>query len=359
MSSFSRTILSLVSVLCILVLGALHVHSAGYSQFQIEIVPGPQCFDGQDNDGDGLIDHPDDPGCDSKADNSEYDGPVCGDGSCNGGEDCSTCSEDCGSCPSGGGGGGGGGGWTRPDPVTSVSFSGRAYPLSQVTILKDGMLALTTVSGPDARFSTTLTGLDAGDYTFSVYSTDSDNRRSTPFTFSVNVTRGASTNISGIFLAPTIDVDKQEVTQGETIAIFGQSVPESAISIMVASENPTFVATETDADGAYLYQFDTSSLAKGQHHTRAKTIQGASVSSESPLVAFLVGNQTVLKKAGGFLMGDVNNDNRVNFIDFSIAAFWYKRALDDAFLMTEGERLNGDNQVTFVDFSIMAYYWTG
>ena len=37
-------------------------------------------------------------------------GAFCGDGTCNAGESCSSCSADCGVCPSGGGGGGGGGG---------------------------------------------------------------------------------------------------------------------------------------------------------------------------------------------------------------------------------------------------------
>ena len=31
----------------------------------------PQCFDNQDNDGDGKIDFPDDPGCDDESDDSE------------------------------------------------------------------------------------------------------------------------------------------------------------------------------------------------------------------------------------------------------------------------------------------------
>lgn len=48
----------------------------------------PQCSDGIDNDGDGLIDHPDDPGCDSTSDNDETD-PVatqCSDGIDNDGD---------------------------------------------------------------------------------------------------------------------------------------------------------------------------------------------------------------------------------------------------------------------------------
>lgn len=39
----------------------------------------PECSDGADNDGDGQIDHPNDPGCDSPEDDSEIDLPECSD----------------------------------------------------------------------------------------------------------------------------------------------------------------------------------------------------------------------------------------------------------------------------------------
>ena len=37
--------------------------------------PSYQCNDGIDNDGDGMIDYPDDPGCDSSTDDDEYNAP--------------------------------------------------------------------------------------------------------------------------------------------------------------------------------------------------------------------------------------------------------------------------------------------
>lgn len=40
-------------------------------------MPAPQCSDGADNDGDGLVDHPGDPGCTSAADADETDAPIC------------------------------------------------------------------------------------------------------------------------------------------------------------------------------------------------------------------------------------------------------------------------------------------
>jgi hypothetical protein len=46
-------------------------------------VPPPQCSDGLDNDGDGLIDYPADPGCTSAGDDSELDPGVCGGGPAN------------------------------------------------------------------------------------------------------------------------------------------------------------------------------------------------------------------------------------------------------------------------------------
>ncbi len=54
------------------------------------------------------------------------------------------------------------------------------------------------------------------------------------------------------------------------------------------------------------------------------------------------------------IQADVNRDRRVNLIDFSIAAFWYKRQGAPAHL-----DLNDDHIVDLADMSIMAYYWTG
>lgn len=63
----------------------------------------PECSDGLDNDGDGLIDLSD-PGCSDPNDNDETDeitppGALCGNGQCDPGESCQTCPQDCGECP--------------------------------------------------------------------------------------------------------------------------------------------------------------------------------------------------------------------------------------------------------------------
>lgn len=258
---------------------------------------------------------------------------------------------------SGGGGGGGGGGIISSSGTGSIVFSGRAYPKSTVTLLKDAQIAVSTIAGPDSNFSISLSGLSAGSYIFSLYGQDKNGLRSILFTFLVTLTVGAATNVSGIFIAPTIAIDKNEVKKGDNIAIFGQTAPQSDVTIAVNSDEEYFAKTKSDKDGAYLYNFDTSSLDFGNHIAKSKSAISGSVSSFSSIILFKVGAKNVLAPKlaeGKILKGDVNIDSRVNLIDFSIAAYWYKRPSPP--LKVD---LNGDGKVDLVDFSIMAYYWTG
>mgnify|MGYP001593696250 FL=1 len=258
---------------------------------------------------------------------------------------------------SSGGGGGGGGGSAAVQ--TTVVFSGRAYPGSTVTLLKDAQVVATSISGSDANFQITLTNLTAGNYIFSLYSEDSKGNRSSLLTFPVSVTTGATTNVSGIFLAPTIAVDKSEVKKGDNIAIFGQSTPNAQIIISVNSANEIFVTTDVDRNGVYLYNLDSSPLEYGSHLAKSKASLAAingGISGYSASVAFQVSNQNVSKPTEKVCAqkGDVNDNCRVNLVDFSIMAYWFGRPNPPTSV-----DLNHDGKVNLVDLSIMAYYWTG
>ncbi len=260
------------------------------------------------------------------------------------------------------GGGGGGGGYITPQiPDTNVIFTGRAYPLSRVNILKDGQVILTTISGPDSNFTATISGLSTGNYTFAVYGEDKNNIRSSLFIFPISITSGVTTKIGGIFVPPTIGVDKREVKKGDNIAIFGQSAPGSEITININSEEEFFIKKIADANGSYLLNFDTSILEIGQHHTKSKASLNEEISSSSNILGFFVGEKNVLAKppTESLIKGDLNNDKHINLVDFSIAAYWYKRSISKAFGIVEAERLNSDGKIDLIDFSIMAFYWTG
>jgi len=313
------------------------IDGAETSNFTITIVPAPQCFDGQDNDGDTFTDYPDDPDCTSYTDDNESPTVV---------------------PPSGGGGGGGGG---NNPPETGVTFSGRAYPLSKVTILKDGVIEIETIAGPDAKFRVSITDLTPGSYNFTVRATDSKGVTGNPFSFPVLINQGSTTDISGIFLAPTIDVDKAEVKKGDDIIIFGQTVPKSPVTIEVNSETQVFVNSESDKDGVYLYNFNSSPLEYGSHSGRSKTnLETGESSGFGTRVGFSVGDQNILKEDNQTsCRADLNNDLKVNLVDFSIAAFWYNKPLSGGIILIESNCLNGDGKINLVDFSILAFNWTG
>ncbi len=256
---------------------------------------------------------------------------------------------------SSGGGGGGGGRSSGTTGTGSVTFSGMAYPGSAVTLLKDAQIAVTSVAGGDSRFQMGVGNLSGGSYIFSVHSEDSMGRRSYSSIFPITLTDGGSASITGIFLAPTIAIDKSQVKKGDNIAIFGQTAPESEVIIQVNSDEPHFVKTPTDADGIYLYNFDTAPLEYGGHSTKSKGAKDGEISPYSPSIVFAVGNANILaENERVMLKGDLNNDGRVNLVDFSIVAYWYKKSAPPARV-----DINNDGKVDLIDFSIMAYYWTG
>ena len=228
-------------------------------------------------------------------------------------------------------------------------------------MLRDGLKAIASIAGPDANFLLSLTGLTPRSYTFSIFSEDSQQRRSAALSFPVALSEGASTRIGGIFLAPSIAVDKIEVKWGDNIAIFGQGAPEAEITVVVSSDEETFVRTKSGISGAYLYNFDTALLKRGEHLARAKAALRGEVSPFSKSIGFKVGTKTVLAplKIPAHPKRDLNNDGRVNLIDFSIAAYWYKKPLSSALKLLEAAVLNGDGKIDLADFSIMAFDWTG
>ena len=334
----------LISVFCVLNFAPLSVFASGTTNITIEILAlcgnniketGEEC-DGTDLAGQS---------CTSKG----YTGGTL---SCN--SSCNFVTSACTSGGDGGGGGGGGGGYIAP--ATSAIFNGRAYPKSAVTLLKDAQIAATTIADANANFSLNISGLSGGNYIFSVYSEDNKGNRSSLLTFPVSVTSGATTQISGIFIAPTIDVDKSEVKRGDDIAIFGQSAPQADIVVSVTSGEEFFGKTISDKDGIYLYNFDSSFVDYGAHYTKSKaSIGNLAISSFSNSIGFKVGTKNVLAQLPKKIeKGDLNSDNRVNLIDFSIAAYWYKRPSPPSSV-----DLNGDGKIDLVDFSILAYYWTG
>jgi len=257
--------------------------------------------------------------------------------------------------------GGGGGGGLPPSVQIMVIFKGMAYPLSDVTLLKDAKIATITKAGPDAKFEIQLSGLTAGTYSFGIWAEDHQGIRSATQNFTITITQGVTTIISGIFLPPTITADKTEVKRGDVLNILGQTVPAAQVTLAINSEQELVKKIISDASGIWLYKFDTYEVDYGDHSAKGHSAFLDDISPSSQLVFFKVGQKSVLAAPSRKcpIKGDFNSDCAVNLVDFSIAAYWYKRTLTPALLEIEKEQSDGDGKIDLIDFSIMAYYWTG
>lgn len=300
--------------------------------------------------------------------NEECDGPDLGGQSCvslgySGGTlSCnSNCTFNTSQCTTQSPGRGGGGGSVTPVQYGTIIISGKAYPNSEVTLLSDGQIRVITRVGSKGDFEITLTDMSPGTYLFTLYAEDAQGRRSSLLTFQIFITAGSTVKSSGLFLSPTIDIDKTSVKKGDILQIFGQASPNTDVIINVSSEEELFFRMPTEKDGSYLYALDTNILEKGEHHTKSKQVyQNQMVSPYSRTLNFTVSEKSISKKPVSCPQkGDLNNDCRVNLVDFSIAAYWYKKKLNKEMLEKEMKHLNGDGKINLVDFSILAYYYTG
>lgn len=180
-------------------------------------------------------------------------------------------------------------------PNAGVFVSGKAYPLAKVNILKDGVFVVSTIAGLDSNFYVTLGNLPSGNYTFSVYAVDKNGIKSRPFIFEARITTGLVTNISGIFIAPTISVNKKEVKYGEDIIISGHSISNADISITLnsLSARNIFLNTTSDSNGFYSTILDTSILELGNYTIKSNASKETQISPDSFSIGLLVGTTTV------------------------------------------------------------------
>jgi hypothetical protein len=319
----------------VLVLAPLHLFAqlteTSSDSLSVTILGSTECIDGIDNDSDGFTDFPDDPDCVDFADDAElvY------------------------SPPGGGGGGGGGGG--DPDSTT-VLFRGLTFPLAELTVTKNGQVMETDTADTDGDFDLRLSDLSEGQYNFVIHATDPEELRSVTPAFTVTVKEDVTTSISGVYIPPTIRLDKAQVKKGNTLTADGYAMPNSTVHIFMNSSADPVDSVVSSTNGAWVYLFDTNTVGYGDQTIRAKVVEDTYESSFSYTLSFKIGLTDVFEEVTNACgsVADLNGDCRVNLIDFSIAAFWYKKANPPVHV-----DINSDGKVDIRDFSIMAFHWTG
>ena len=231
--------------------------------------------------------------------------------------------------------------------VSEVSFSGRAYPSANLSILAvketEEVIQKETVTSADGSFEITFTGLPSGSRSYALLVQDKDGRTAQSKIYDLNLLNSDSQlKVTDIVVSPTIGFPRPTVTRGDFLTIVGYAAPASSLTIEVDGQaiGEKVVA---EADGAYRYLYNTALLGLGSHTVKASQTTFDGVESEfSPQKVFFTTDLTVPKT-------DFNSDGQINISDWSIfLARWFStdsatRLLDD---------LNADGKVDATDFSI-------
>ncbi len=252
-----------------------------------------------------------------------------------------------------------------PGPINMVNttdvaiFKGFAYPGSVVSVLKNGIIISSTPANVDGSFEIGLPNLSQGTYSFGLVAEDSDRLKSKLVTVTIFVSSGIATTVNGIFLPPTITSDKIEVKKGEIIIFSGRSIPNAEVRLSLAGIAEVIKKTVASSSGVWSYTLNSQELSFGEYEAKALSLAENTLSPYSNSITFTVGTVSRIRSKASSLFGfrakcDLNNDSRVNLLDFSIMAFWYKRLG-----FPPKVDLNTDNSINLTDLSILAYCWTG
>lgn len=239
----------------------------------------------------------------------------------------------------------------------SAIFKGLAYPGSTISILKNGLVLNELPSNADGTFEVPVHNIVPGTYTFGLSAKDGNGLKSSSVTYTILIVSGVVTEIKNIVIPPTITTNKVEVKLGDDIVFSGKSIPNGEVSLMLFAKSGITKIVTASSSGAWSYTLNTKGLELGDYNAKVRTKIGTIFSLYSETVLFKVGTSNKLRKETTSLTStrcDLNNDSRVNLLDFSIMAFWYKRL---GFPVKVD--LNSDNRVNLTDLSILAYCWTG
>ncbi len=233
---------------------------------------------------------------------------------------------------------------TIPFPTGNLRLTGYASPNALVTFLRQGIVTGTGSANSASFFDKTITGLDPGVQTFSIFASDSQGRTTLTLSFDVNIISGTTVTLSGFLLPPTISVGKTTLKRPDVQTADGAARQAATITAFFNSD-PISKQVQTENDGSWQARV-TETFHLGSHSSNA-------------LVQDTDGNQSILSQTRAFtvvLSADLNVDNLVNLIDFSILMFNYAR---QDFPNKAADINDNGAPPDLTDFSVMMFYWTG
>ncbi len=258
--------------------------------------------------------------------------------------------------PGSGGGGGGGGGAPYPPgaPGPSLTLSGFTVPNATIVVLQDGSkIAPATTADNGGSFSVSIASLPQGTYSFTIQALGTGSTVISSYTATITLITGTSNSITGIVMPPWIGFATSSVALNKLFAMSGLAEPSSTIDIVVTSQagvRGIFEATTSaNQSGAWAYSLSTAGFPMDTYQVKARAFITGLAASNFSTISFLGVGETPVPK---LKIGDLNGDNKVNLVDFSIMLAHWGTSYAPA-------DLNDDGIVDLPDLSILLFNWTG
>ncbi len=262
---------------------------------------------------------------------------------------------------------GGGGGGTISQ-TGNLKMIGKAYPNAFMTVLKNGRVAGTKTADSSGDFEIVIKSIPSNKiYDFGIFAQDDLGFLSLTLSYNLSINANSVTEVSNIYMPPTIALSSNTVYQEDFLTIYGSAYSDSLVVNFIS---PSFKATSlsSDGEGHWTYSFDSTGYAAGKYFTKAKTIfTGGEQSEYSEELKFKVLKKVApgpspgpgpsptppepRRKCNG---ANLNDDSKIDILDFSILLHYWKSKNP----ANHCADINQNGIVDIYDFSIMMYQWT-
>ena len=225
----------------------------------------------------------------------------------------------------------------------NLHIVGYASPSALIYFLENSSVIATNTANSNSYFDETINGLAGGIHTINIYARDSDNRNSVVTNINVNISSGSTVNYGPVIIAPTFSIPTTSIGRPAELNVNGKAVNNSSVEISIngSRNDGTNFSVTTDGSGSWSANINPL-LHLGEKSVYFVAVDRASIKSEPSNTT----NYTVV------LSADLNNDGKVNDLDFDILkSKWQSR--DNV-----AADINDDGVVNITDLSIMMYYWT-
>lgn len=240
---------------------------------------------------------------------------------------------------------------------STVSLSGYTAPSAKITLLIDGAVSTTLIANSDGSFQITLNNVVFGYYQYSIIIEDSTGVSSSATIINANVYSSEPLVYSNLILTPTINSSSISVETNQYFVVQGYAAPGATIYIGLPDQAPLATAV-ADGNGYYQVQIQAS-FGTGIYSLKAFALLNGMTSDLSKPLQLLFYDpynieQSVIPPEQLQSCVNINKDNKIDLVDFSILLYWYGVTNP-----AEDIDCNKDRTIDITDFSILMYFWTG